>query len=238
MRLMRAVIVLVLVATHLVVCTAVTQDGEALLEFKRVLANANGVASPLANWNESDTTPCNWSGITCTAEYLVHTINLTSQGLEGEIGPSLGRLQALEELHLSGNGLRGSIPRELGNCTRLRILYLNENLLSGAIPAELGNLAVLGDLVLAFNDLEGEIPALLAASRSLYIFDVGSNHLSGEIPPELFENPELAGLYINNNNFSGDITAGAFLVALLPLLFALSSTALLVLRTVNRVCPQ
>lgn len=209
MLLARAVVFLILLAAQVIVCDAVTPDGEALLEFKRGIANADGAASVLRDWNELDATPCNWSRITCTANFLVRTINLTSQGFEGEISPSLGRLQSLEELYLSANGFHGSIPRELGNCTSLRILYLNDNLLSGTIPAELGNLPVLGDLVLAFNDLEGEIPTSLAASSSIYIFDVGSNLLSGQIPPELFENPKLTGLYINNNNFTGDITKGA-----------------------------
>ena len=218
MLLVEAVVFLSLLASQVVVSNALTADGEALLEFKRGTANADGAVSALENWNESDDTPCYWGGITCTANFLVRTINLTSQGLEGEISPSLGRLQSLEELDLSVNSFHGSIPRELGNCTGLRILYLNENLLSGTIPGELGNLAELVEFVLSFNNLEGEIPTSLAASSSIYTFDVGSNHLSGHIPPELFENPMLTGLYINNNNFTGDITAGTSLITLLPVL--------------------
>ncbi|KAG0614658.1 hypothetical protein M758_6G193700 [Ceratodon purpureus] len=218
MLLARAVVFLYLLIAQVILSRAVTPDGEALLEFKRGIANADGAASAIGDWSELDATPCNWSGITCTENFSVRIINLTLQGFEGEISPSLGRLESLEELYLSANGFYGTIPRELGNCTSLKVLYLDNNLLSGTIPAEFGNLPVLGDLVLAFNDLEGVIPTSLAASSSIYIFDVGSNHLSGHIPHELFENPKLTGLYINNNNFTGDITKGLEALSKLPVI--------------------
>lgn len=210
MLLARAVAFPFLLALQVIASNAVTPDGQALLEFKSGIANVDAVV--IGDWNELDATPCNWTGITCTAESFVRTINLTSQGLEGEISSSLGRLQYLEELYLSVNYFQGNIPRELGNCTSLVVLYLDHNLLSGTIPADLGNLKALGDLYLAFNKLEGEIPSSLAASPSIYIFDVGTNRLSGRIPHELFENPKLTGLYINDNNFTGDITTGASLI--------------------------
>lgn len=208
MLLVRAVIFLL--ALQLIRSSAVSPDGQALLEFKSGITNVDAVV--LEDWNELDATPCNWTGITCTAERFVRTVNLTSQGLEGEISSSLGRLQYLEELILSVNYFGGTIPRELGNCTSLVVLYLDHNLLSGSIPEELGNLKALGDLYLAFNKFTGEIPPLLAASPSIYIFDVGNNRLSGRIPHVLFENRKLTGLYINDNNFTGNITTGTPLI--------------------------
>nr|APU94854.1 leucine-rich repeat receptor-like protein kinase [Pohlia nutans] len=214
MLLARAVVFPFLLALQVIASNAVTPDGQALLEFKSGIADVDAVV--IGDWNELDATPCNWTGITCTAESFVRTINLTSQGLEGEISSSLGRLQYLEELYLSVNYFQGNIPRELGNCTSLVVLYLDHNLLSGTIPADLGNLKALGDLYLAFNKLEGEIPSSLAASPSIYIFDVGTNRLSGRIPHELFENPKLTGLYINDNNFTGDITTDLEALSKLP----------------------
>jgi len=218
MHLARALVFPFLLALQVIASNAVTPDGQALLEFRSGISS-NEDAVVLADrsgdfgvWNELDATPCNWTGITCTAESFVRTVNLTSQGLEGEISSSLGRLQHLQELYLSANSFHGSIPRELGNCSRLVVLYLDHNFLSGTIPDDLGNLKALGDVYLAFNELEGEIPSSLAASTSMYIFDVGTNRLSGRIPHELFENPTLTGLYINDNNFTGDITAGASLI--------------------------
>lgn len=220
MLLARAVVFLFLLALQVIGSDAVTPDGQALLEFKSGISNLDAVVSTLGSalgdWNELDATPCNWTGITCTTESFVRTINLTAQGLEGEISSSLGRLQYLEELYLSVNYFHGSIPRELGNCESLVILYLDHNFLSGTIPADLGNLKALGDVYLAFNQLEGEIPISLAASPSIYIFDVGTNYLSGRIPHELFENPKLTGLYINNNNFTGDITTDLEALSKLP----------------------
>uniref|UniRef100_A0A7I4FK56 non-specific serine/threonine protein kinase n=1 Tax=Physcomitrium patens TaxID=3218 RepID=A0A7I4FK56_PHYPA len=208
MLLARAVLFLFLVAVRVTRCKAMTSEGQALLEFKRGLTNTEVVLATLGDWNDLDTTPCLWTGITCNPQGFVRTINLTSLGLEGEISPSLGSLKSLEELVLSFNSFQGRIPPELGNCTSLVLMYLNQNRLSGTIPAELGNLTKLGDVMFAFNELEGDIPISFAACPSLFSFDVGSNHLSGRIPSVLFENPNLVGLYVNDNNFTGDITTG------------------------------
>ena len=46
-------------------------------------------------------------------------LHLESNGLTGEIPPSLGEPYRAETLNLSNNGLTGHIPAELGNLERL-----------------------------------------------------------------------------------------------------------------------
>lgn len=201
---------LVLAAAHaFVLSNALTPDGLALLDFKNGLVNTTVASSVMVNWDAGDASPCHWSGVTCSGGGFVRAVNLSSQGLEGQISPSLGSLRWLEELYLSSNNLHGSIPSELGNCTSLITLYLDGNSLSGQIPASLGNLTALSDVNLNTNKLTGEIPASFAACPSLTYFDVGTNMLTGSVPRVIYSNLNLIGLYVNDNNLTGDITAGA-----------------------------
>ena len=48
-------------------------------------------------------------------------------------------------LDLSENGLSGEIPRELAQLTELNHLWLASNQFTGPIPAELGALTAMGD---------------------------------------------------------------------------------------------
>ena len=186
---------------------ALTPDGEALLEFKSKL-KLSRYSGLLKNWRRVDKTPCAWGGINCTRRGSVRGIDLSSQGLEGVISPSLSKLKLLEVLILSNNSLSGSIPPELGNCTRLVTLQLDSNALSGHIPVELGSLEFLQDVVLTTNMLDGEIPPAFAALPRLVTFDVGENRLTGGVPPMIFQNVNLQWFYVNDNHLTGDITAG------------------------------
>ena len=109
------------------------------------------------------------------------------------------------ELDLSDNGLRGNIPAELASLEKLEALYLNDNQLSGKIPPELGKLSHLVRLVLAGNDLSGEVPAELGDLPGLELLLLGDNKLSGKIPPELGKLSGLNVLALQANELSGEI---------------------------------
>ena len=123
-----------------------------------------------------------WYGVTVSGVGRVIQLDLSHNGLTGQIPSELGNLAALQELHLHGNhGLTGQIPSELGNLAALQELWLSSNGLTGPIPPELGNLAGLKRLDLS-GGLTGPIPAELwnlAALESL------SLPIDGPIPPEL-----------------------------------------------------
>ena len=111
------------------------------------------------DWAESenwltDTPLDEWYGVEVNARGRVTRLDLTSNGLTGEVpAAALADLEYLNSLNLRGltrweehqgrtitNQLRGAIPPELGNLVNLQSLNLANNQLTGEIPPELGNL--------------------------------------------------------------------------------------------------
>ena len=114
-----------------------TSDGLALLALSKNLMLPNNISS---NWNASNATPCKWNSVTCDKRGNAISLDLTSSGISGSLGPEIGHLEYLQVLNLSDNNISGSIPPELGNCNMLVQLDLSQNFLSGQIPASMGNL--------------------------------------------------------------------------------------------------
>ncbi|TQE09993.1 hypothetical protein C1H46_004415 [Malus baccata] len=91
--------------------------------------------------------------------FLVKSIDLSSNNLEGEIPEEITSLIALGTLNLSRNQLRGNIPFKIGNLRWLETLDLSHNHLSGQIPQSLSSLTSLSHLNLSYNNLAGKIPS-------------------------------------------------------------------------------
>ncbi|XP_028788035.1 receptor-like protein EIX1 [Neltuma alba] len=88
----------------------------------------------------------------------------------------------LKSIDLSSNALSGKIPRELVSLLGLVSLNLSRNQLSGKIPKEIGNLKSLEFLDLSKNNLSGPIPPSLAHIDRLSVLDLSNNNLYGKIP--------------------------------------------------------
>ncbi len=116
-------------------------------------------------WNRthwrSDAPLGEWYGVTMDKREDITGLELSDNGLTGEIPKELGQLENLQVLSLSQNKLTGQISKELGQLERLGALYLQENELTGEIPEQLGQLERLGALYLQENELTGEIPKQL-----------------------------------------------------------------------------
>ena len=110
-------------------------------------------------------------------------------------------------LNLSYNGLTGQIPPELGNLTYSIGLYLSVNGLTGQIPPELGNLRYLATLGLSWNQLAGEIPSELGNLHNLTVLSLSSNQLTGQVPSELGNLPYLNRLSLRENRLTGCLPA-------------------------------
>ncbi len=185
-------------------------DGFATTAGDRAALVALYEATDGPNWDDNrnwltDAPLYAWEGVWTDASGRVQKLNLSWNGLAGEIPPELGDLANLEVLRLDGNDLTGEIPPKLGDLANLERLDLDGNDLTGEIPPKLGDLANLELLSLSGIGLTGDIPPKLgdlANLRSLYL---SRNGLTGEIPPELGDLASLDLLGLSGNDLTGDI---------------------------------
>ena len=155
------------------------------------------------NWL-TDAALAEWEGVETDAAGRVVRLNLSYNGLSGQIPPEISGLTRLTSLTLNGNGLVGRIPPDLRDLSRLQLLGLAQNRLTGSIPGELGDLSSLGWLYLNRNSLTGEIPPELGR-LSLFRLSLDGNQLTGEIPAALGRIASLEGLRLGRNRLSGSI---------------------------------
>jgi len=178
-------------------------DMFSLLDFKKQIRLDPQQA--LMSWNGS-THLCSWNGVRCSIKKpsRVTSLNLTKQGLVGQISPSLGNLTFLKVLVLSANSFLGEIPMSLGHLHHLQMLDLNNNTLQGKIPA-LANCSKLTRLSMAWNQLTGEIPVDLPSR--LEALQLGANNLTGTVPASLGNITTLKRFSFAVNNIEGSIPA-------------------------------
>jgi len=109
-----------------------------------------------------------WYGVTADSLGRVVALDLSRNGLAGQIPPALGDLANLKELRLSHNSLSGPIPSALGDLAKLTGLYLDNNRLEGPVPPEIGGLDELMHLRLGGNaSLAGPLPPTLTGLTEL-----------------------------------------------------------------------
>lgn len=150
-------------------------DKEALISFKSKL-NSPEPSSFLSSWNDQNSSPCNWTGVTCNGfghRQRVVSLNLSGFGVEGTISPYIANLSFLQSIDLGNNKLRGAIPPEIGNLFRLRFLNLSSNNLEGRIPLNISKLTQLQSLDLMTNKITGDIPQELSHLGKLEVLKLG-----------------------------------------------------------------
>ena len=131
-------------------------------------------------------------------------LQLSWNGLTGEIPPTIGNLTYLTKLWLYSNELSGEIPLEIGNLTNLTEFYLWENQLTGEIPLEIGNLINLDGIDLHSNQFAGEIPSTVGNLTNLTYLNFSLNELTGEIPESICNltiDFSIYNFHIENNQF-------------------------------------
>ncbi|NQZ77545.1 MAG: T9SS type A sorting domain-containing protein, partial [Ekhidna sp.] len=95
------------------------------------------------------------------------------------VDPTTGQVVNID---LSGNGLSGQLPAEIGNFAALERLGIPNNAIGGEIPAELGQVTTLQRIGLRNNQLTGEIPESIAVLEGLTHLNVHENALTGIAP--------------------------------------------------------
>ena len=207
---------------------------------------AENDAASLAQWDHgywwmSEKGICMWYGVYCddrihekfeSEQYnensdILH-LNLTDNGILGNIPSEIAALENLQSLDLSHNQLGGRIPGSLGQLRLLEQLMLSENRLVGPIPESLkwlqklhsygldgnqltGPLPILLDfnhirfLYLNGNQFTGTIPNMYGTLETLMELRLGNNNLHGEIPDELGNLSHLEVLYLDSNALDGTL---------------------------------
>ncbi|KAI3792144.1 hypothetical protein L2E82_06014 [Cichorium intybus] len=205
---------------------------QALLRFKSTLTtifDANSDPNTddfvpfeeLDSWNpKSDC--CTWDRVNCTRtrnktrfvtelhlDAVVPLRNLSTNSLEGRLGPELGSLRNLTTLTLSVNNFQGMIPPELFKLESLRFLDLSNNSLHGGLSSdvgkEIGNLTKLRELWLEKNQFTGGIPSSVENMKDLESLDLSVNSFSLQIPAGLGRLPNMTTLDLSKNQFVGPI---------------------------------
>ncbi|XP_072979484.1 probable LRR receptor-like serine/threonine-protein kinase At1g67720 [Typha angustifolia] len=140
----------------------ITRDVIAMNELARSIKN------PPSDWSGDPCLPLqnSWTGIICSNDFRVESLNFTNYGLSGSLPDDIVNLTALTNIWLGGNKLSGPIP-DVRNLKKLVTLHLNDNEFSGMIPPSLGELNNLKELYLYNNNLTGQIPESLRSKPGL-----------------------------------------------------------------------
>ncbi|MED6211007.1 hypothetical protein PIB30_069568 [Stylosanthes scabra] len=181
--------------------TNLATDESALLALRDHISH-----DPPKSWS-TNTSVCNWLGVTCGSTHRrVTALNLSYMSLIATIPPHLGNLSFLAHLHLQNNSFHGTLPRELAALRRLKTVSLQFNGFSGDLPSWFFSLPKLTAMDLRWNSFTGTLPSsLFNASTSLQYVDVGGNKLWGSLPSNFFLSPSLQFLSVNFNQISGTL---------------------------------
>jgi Leucine-rich repeat (LRR) protein len=106
---------------------------------------------------------CRWSGVGCSDNMTVTSLNWANSGLDGELPAEMGLLRNLTHLDLAENLIGGSLPDALYDLTQLESLYLHQNKLTGSISNRIENLYGLVNLYLSNNEMTGVFPTNLGS---------------------------------------------------------------------------
>ncbi|KAK8681393.1 hypothetical protein V6N13_053797 [Hibiscus sabdariffa] len=136
--------------------------------------------------------------------------NMSSNRLSGSIPSTIGDLKAMQVIDLSDNQLNGSIPSDIGGAVSLKVLMLQRNFLSGKIPTQIVNCSSLTTLILSENNLSGSIPTAFPDLGNLVYVDLSSNDLTGSLPKELANLSQLVFFNISHNHLHGELPLGGF----------------------------
>ncbi|CAD5183539.1 unnamed protein product [Musa acuminata subsp. malaccensis] len=133
-------------------------------------------------------------------------LDLSNNGLSGDIPQTLWRLRRLEYLDLHRNFyFKVHLLALLANLTNLRHLDLGYNLIGGEIPPTVGNFVRLEYLDLSYNGINGKIPESIGNLTNLVGLDLSWNKIVGCIPKTLGTLIHMKILYLSDNRIFGQI---------------------------------
>ncbi|CAN1812920.1 LRR receptor-like serine/threonine-protein kinase GHR1 [Linum perenne] len=152
--------------------------------------------------SELDLSANNLSGpITAIMSTTLHILNLSSNGLKGELPLLTGGCAVLD---LSGNQFHGNLSRIL-KWGDVEYLDLSQNRLIGPLPEAAPQLMRLNYLNLSYNSLTGSLPRAITQYPKMRVLDLSSNQLKGPLLSDLLTLPTLQQLHLSHNSLTGAI---------------------------------
>ncbi|KAL7469425.1 hypothetical protein ACHAXS_011765 [Conticribra weissflogii] len=170
---------------------------------------------------------CSWHGIECNSMGFIVSIDLSGNGLMGNIPYEITHLHSCVYLGLSGNYLVGmdssvfnmeslkvldlednsirELPSEFHSRSILEELYVSHNKLK-RLPKQIFQFQNLEILWLYDNELSSTLPSEIGNLKSLVELDLEANFFTGYIPTELFQLTSLETLYMYDNILSGEVS--------------------------------
>ena len=159
---------------------------EAFQAWLQTIASVSGRNCGVADSQEDRAVLVELYNATGGANWTDNTNWLSDEPLDTWYGVRTGGDGRVNELELSNNGLRGEIPDEVGTLTRLEALNLGYNEMTGPLSAWVGDLRHLRRLQLAGNVFHGELPAELGSLPRLEVLTLaGSAGFFGKLPEAL-----------------------------------------------------
>ncbi|RWR97624.1 MDIS1-interacting receptor like kinase 2-like protein [Cinnamomum micranthum f. kanehirae] len=181
-----------------------SSEADALFKWKSTLQSHS-----LTSWsltNSTNTSPCNWTGISCNDAGKVARISLPNASLQGQLNNfSFSSFPDLLHLDPSSNSLVQIIPTHIMNLSKLAFLDLSSNQISGAIFQELVNLMSLTELNLSDYSLTGSIPSTLCNLTMFTHLSLSRNYITGSIPTQIGNLKDLTELKLSINRITGFI---------------------------------
>ena len=130
----------------------------------------------------SETSECNWYGITCNEQNRVTHLDLPNNGLDGTLPVELFSLTSMKGLSLGHNGnITGSMPSEIAQWTQLTYLDLDGNHLDGPFP-NVYDMITLQAIDLNNNRLSGHIDSAIGRLDQLVVLQIENNEFDGALP--------------------------------------------------------
>lgn len=179
----------------------------ALVSFYAATNGPNGNSWILNDKWLSKDSHCKWYGIRCYMNGRVKAVNLSYNGLSGELPQEMFKiLTELRSLKLYTNELQSQIPRSLFKLKKLQYLQLQVNAFEGTIPGDVGSMKSLKEMYLYGNNLKGYIPNSLSKLARLQVLDLYNNNFQGDVNVKTLEKmSSLQELYLDDNDLTGRI---------------------------------
>nr|XP_043635346.1 probable LRR receptor-like serine/threonine-protein kinase At1g74360 [Erigeron canadensis] len=179
-------------------------DKEVLINLRLFLEQKNKVNQGVYNtWNQQDSTPCTWRGITCFGNRVTQ-ISLSDNDIAGGLFNNFSALTELTHLDLSKNTIDGPIPPDLGRSQNLKVLNLSHNIMDGEL--NLTGLNKLEVLDLSVNRLSGHVKmSFPTVCNDLVVANLSSNNFIGGIMDSMSGCRKLEYVDLSSNLLTGNL---------------------------------